>query len=186
MCIERVEVDNRLPCPRKEYDGLQPKISCGGIVNPSKSDIESPSTYIGSTFIGTYCIQRVELDNTLRMTQKESDIVHPNLSGGSNGTGADETISKKSSKFSKIGSILSQKGSTISRKMSKISHKSTKITDPDDIQSEFSVFLDTRVPDSQLKLHPFVEVNDKVKKNTGLSIFDEYDETKSVHSADSK
>lgn len=128
----------------------------------------------------------MELDNTLRMSQKESDIIHPNSSGGSNGTGAEEAITKKSSKFSRIGAILSQKGSAISRKISKISHRNTKITDPDDTQSEFSEFLDTRILDSQLKLHSLEMVNDETTKKPGLSIFDEYDETKSVHSDDSK
>ncbi|XP_026325723.1 uncharacterized protein LOC113234585 [Hyposmocoma kahamanoa] len=186
VCIEQVEVDNRSPWSDNESDGLQPEISCGCIVRPSRFDTESPNYHIASKITGTYCVQRVELDNTLRMSQKESDILHPSSNGGSSGTGTEMPIAKKSSKLSKIGSIISQKGSAISRKISKISHKSPKIIEPDDIQSEFSVFLDTILPDSKFKTPPFKELNDRSAKNADLSTFDEYDETKSADTSDNK
>lgn len=185
MFIERVEVDNRLPWRQKESDGVQANTS-RSIINPAQSDTESPSPNIGSKITETYCVQRMELSNMLRMSQKESDIFHQNIDGGSNGSGAEKTVSKKGSKLSRIGSIISQKGSAISQKMSKISHRGPKITDPDDIQSEFSVFLDTKVPDAKLKVSPFNEQVDKIAKNAGLCIFDEYDEAKSGQASDIK
>lgn len=123
----------------------------------------------------------MELDNSLRLFQKESDVIHPNLIG----TAAENAISKKDSKLSKIGSIVSQKGSTISQRMSKISHRDPKVSDPDDIQSEFSVFLDAKVPESKFKT-PLNEPSDKTTKNPGLAIFNEFDETRSDHSTDNK
>lgn len=125
----------------------------------------------------------MELDNTLRMSQKESDILQPSSNGGSNGIGTEKPISIKSSKLSRIGSMISQKGSAISQKLSKISHRSPKISEPDDIQSEFSVFLDSIVPESKRKTPPFSELNEKIVE---LPLFDENDDAKSADTSDSK